>query len=181
MTVDVERHLAGRKKSPHVLVPAGLLEQELVVGRVLFVCEYSADVDDLVVAVVHAEDVHDSVPRTPEVASVHGRHLFRTAVAENLVFRKGKGQTVRSARRCRKALLALLPKFCLGSPSLNPAINCLGRGRPSTCEAMSTRQRRQAQYQKCAVIEEGRELEQHATTRRSLGYVQRDGRKLPKS
>ena len=56
-----------------MLVLAGLLKQEPVVGLVLPVGEDDGDVNDAVVAILHGNDVHDPLPRTLEVASVH-RH-----------------------------------------------------------------------------------------------------------
>lgn len=77
MTVDEEGGLVGLEKSVHLLILAGLLQKELVVGLVLLVSEHSGDVDNVVVAVLRGEDVNDPLPPSLQVASVQTHDLHR--------------------------------------------------------------------------------------------------------
>lgn len=75
MAIGEERRLPGGEEFPHVLVLDGLLKEKRVVRLVLFVSDHSGDVDKMVVAVLHREDVHDPLPGTLEVASAHRHNL----------------------------------------------------------------------------------------------------------
>lgn len=76
MTIGVKCRRAGGQECLHVVVLARLLKEESVVGLVLLVGEDRGDVDDVVVAVLHGEDVHYPLPRPFQVASVHGHNLY---------------------------------------------------------------------------------------------------------
>lgn len=76
MTIGEKRQRPGSQERLHVLVLARLFKEEPVVALVLLVREDRGDVDDVVIAVLHAQDVHDPVPRSLQVAGVHGSNLY---------------------------------------------------------------------------------------------------------
>lgn len=75
VTIREKLHLAGVQESLHQRVLARLFQEEPVIRLVLLVGEDRGDMDYVVLAVLHGEDVHYPVPRSLEVASVHRDNL----------------------------------------------------------------------------------------------------------
>ena len=75
MAIGVKRRLTRGEKCPHKLVLARLIQEEPVVGLVLLIGEDCGDVDQFVVAILHGKDIHNPVPLSLEMASVHRHDL----------------------------------------------------------------------------------------------------------